>query len=219
MPDVKLGFVHRYIPPADKASSVTLLLLHGTGGDENDLLPLGAILAPSAGMLSPRGKVLESGMPRFFRRLAMGVFDQEDLKLRTRELAEFVKAASRAYGFDPSTVVAVGYSNGANIAGSLMLRRPELLAAAVLLRPMVPFVPEKHPDLSGKSVYLGAGRHDPIVTSEETMRVERLFRECGAEVFLQWQPRGHEMGQEEASAAGEWLAGWMERNSHLSHRE
>lgn len=209
MPEVKMGFVHRYIPPAEKGSSVTLLLLHGTGGDENDLLPLGAALAPKAGMLSPRGKVLENGMPRFFRRVSLGVFDQEDLKHRTRELAEFVEAASRAYRLDTNALVAVGYSNGANIAGSLMLRRPEMLAAAALLRPMVPFVPEKPPDLSGKSMFLGAGRHDPFVTPEETMRVERLFRECGAKVFLQWQPHGHEMGQDEVSAVREWLAGWM----------
>jgi Predicted esterase len=219
MTDVKLGFVHRYIPPAEKGSSVTLLLLHGTGGSENDLLPLGAALAPEAGMLSPRGKVLENGMPRFFRRLAMGVFDQEDLQLRTRELGEFIEAASRAYGFDRNAVVAVGYSNGANIAGSLMLRRPDLLAAAVLLRPMVSFVPEEPPDLSGKAVFLGAARHDPIVTPEETMRVERLFRECGAEVFLQWQLRGHEMGQEEVPAIRDWLAGWGARTGHLSIRQ
>lgn len=209
MPEVKTGFVHRYIPPAEKGSSVTLLLLHGTGGDENDLLPLGAALAPKAGLLSPRGKVLENGMARFFRRVSLGVFDQEDLKHRTRELAEFVEAASRGYGFDPNAVVPVGYSNGANIACSLMLRRPDLLAAAVLLRPMVPFVPENSPDLSGKAVYLGAARHDPIVTAEETMRLERLFRECGAKVFLQWQPHGHEVGQEEIPKVRHWLAGWM----------
>jgi predicted esterase len=219
MPDVKLGFEHRYISTVDKGSSVTLLLLHGTGGNEDDLLPLGAALAPKAGMLSPRGKVLENGMPRFFRRVSLGVFDQEDLKLRTRELAEFVEAATRAYGFDPNAVVAVGYSNGANIAGSLMLRRPDLLAAAVLFRPMVPFVPENPPDLSGKSVFLSAALHDPIVTPEETMRVDRLFRECGAEIFLRWQPDGHGMAQEEVPAVRDWLAGWMEKNGHPSLRE
>ncbi len=218
MTDVTLGFAHRYIHPAENGSSATLLLLHGTGGNEDDLLPLGAALAPTAGMLSPRGKVLENGMLRFFRRLAMGVFDQEDLKIRTRELAGFVEAASRAYGFDPVAVVAVGYSNGANIAGSLMLRHPDLLAAAILFRPMVPFVPSVPPDLSGKSVFLSSARHDSIVTPEEAMRVERLFRECRAEVFLQWQPRGHEMGPEEIPAIRDWLAGWVAKTGHLSRR-
>src|ERR671925_274796 len=127
-----LGFAHRFIPGApDKP---VLLLLHGTGGDENDLLPLGEALLPGAARLSPRGKVLENGMPRFFRRLAEGVFDLEDLRLRTEELADLVRDASKAYGFDPSRVVAFGYSNGANVAASLLLQRPETLRGAILAR-------------------------------------------------------------------------------------
>src|SRR5881394_3555931 len=136
-----LGFIHRYEPPAADAGPITLLLLHGTGGDEHDLLPLGRVLLPGAGMLSPRGQVSEHGANRFFRRLAEGVFDQEDLARRTEALAAFVEAAARAYGFDRAGVVAVGFSNGANIAVSLLLRHPGVLRAAVLLRPMVPFEP------------------------------------------------------------------------------
>src|ERR671920_1283811 len=142
------GFVHRF-DPAKEPGAPTLLLLHGTGGDENDLLPLGRMLDERAALLSPRGKVLENGMPRFFRRLAMGVFDQEDLVNRTHELAEFVTASASEYGFDPGRVFAVGFSNGANIAASLLLLHPSLLAGAVLLRPMVPFEPDTPPGLSG----------------------------------------------------------------------
>ena len=147
-----LGFVHRYVPPtagAELAGRTTLLLLHGTGGDEEDLIPLGRALRPGAGMLSPRGKVLERGAPRFFRRLAEGVFDQEDLARRTEELAEFIEAAAKTYKLDRDGIVAVGFSNGANIAASLLLRRPGLLRRAVLLSPIVPFEPDTPPDLSG----------------------------------------------------------------------
>lgn len=208
MPGDTRTFVHRWIPPVDKGSNVTLLLLHGTGGDENDLLPIGEAIAPGAGYLSPRGKVLENGMPRFFRRLAEGVFDQEDLSLRTRDLAEFVETASVAYGFRRSGVVAVGYSNGANIAVSLLLRRPELLAAAVLFRPTVPFDPESLPDLSGKSMFLAVGRQDPFVTTDKTKRLESLLKQCGAAVHLHWGGQGHGLEREEILAARDWLAGW-----------
>src|SRR5690606_6783393 len=139
-----------------------LLLLHGTGGDESDLLPLGRTILPGAGMLSPRGKVLECGAPRFFRRLAEGVLDQEDLAQRTDELGRFATAAAEAYGFRPDGVVAVGFSNGANIASSLLLRQPGILRGAILLSPMVPFEPELLPDLAGTFVFIGAGRRDPI---------------------------------------------------------
>ena len=135
---VDLGFVHRFLPPEDE-SGPTLLLLHGTGGNEEDLIPLGEALAPGAAVLSPRGKVSEHGAPRFFRRLAEGVFDHEDLLFRTHELADFVEAAAEEYGFDRSKLVAVGYSNGANVAGSTILLHPGLLRAAVLFRAMVPF--------------------------------------------------------------------------------
>ena len=147
-----LGFAHRFLPGEDD-SGVTLLVLHGTGGTEDDLIPLARELAPTAAILSPRGKVSEFGAPRFFRRLAEGVFDHEDLVFRTHELAEFVEAASEEYGFDRDKLVATGYSNGANIAGSLILLHPGLLRAAVLFRAMVPFEPEVMPDLSRMPVF------------------------------------------------------------------
>jgi phospholipase/carboxylesterase len=144
-----------------KASYATLLLLHGTGGNEEDLIPLGQQIAPYAAILSVRGKVLENGIPRFFRRLAEGVFDIEDLKFRTYELADFVEQASKVYGFDLSQLVAVGYSNGANIAASSLLLRPAIMSFAILFRPMVPLIPEMFPDLSTKHVFISAGLHDP----------------------------------------------------------
>jgi phospholipase/carboxylesterase len=153
------GFKHRFVAGSGQEGA-TLLLLHGTGGNENDLLPLGRELLPGANLLSPRGKVLEHGMPRFFRRLAEGVFDEEDLKFRTEELAGFVKEASGRYDFDPDKLFAVGFSNGANIAASLLLMRPNLLRGAVLLRPMVPFEPEALPDLSGVRIFVAAGEMD-----------------------------------------------------------
>src|SRR5262249_44741086 len=155
---------------AELAGSTTLLLLHGTGGDEEDLIPLGRALLPGAGLLSPRGKVLERGAPRFFRRLAEGVFDQEDLARRTAELASFIGAAVKSYELDPDGIVAVGFSNGANIAASLLLRRPGLLRAAVLLSPMVPFELATLPDLSGTAIFIGGGRRDPIATPAGTQR-------------------------------------------------
>src|SRR5262245_19556299 len=156
-----LGFIHQFIPVVNGGDRTTLLILHGTGGNEQDLIPLGRELNPRAAILSPRGKVLESGMPRFFRRLAEGVFDIEDLKFRTHELADFVKQASKVYGFELRYVIAVGYSNGANIASSLLLLRPEVTWSAVLFRAMVPFIPERVPNLATKNIFMGAGKHDP----------------------------------------------------------
>jgi predicted esterase len=204
-----LGFIHRYIPPAAEgqlAGSTTLLLLHGTGGDEEDLLPLGRAMLPGAGMLSPRGKVLERGAPRFFRRLAEGVFDQEDLARRTDELADFVKSGIRAYGLEPDGVVAVGFSNGANIAASLLLRRPGVLRGAVLLSPMVPFEPDVHPDLKGTAVFIGAGRNDPMVPAAQTERLAELLVRAGADVTLHWEPGGHGITKGEVDAAARWIA-------------
>src|SRR5262249_47641366 len=155
----------------DRSSDgLTLLLLHGTGGGESDLIPLGQTLALGAALLSPRGRVLENGMPRFFRRLAEGVFDQQDLKIQTESLVRFIESASRAYRLRPDRTVAVGYSNGANIASSVLLTHPNVLAAAVLLRPMVPFVPSTLPDLRRKSLFLAAGRRDGIAGPQETQR-------------------------------------------------
>lgn len=204
-----LGFVHRYVPPAADgaaAGGTTLLLLHGTGGDENDLLPLGRALLPGAGMLSPRGKVLERGAPRFFRRLAEGVFDQEDLARRTDELADFIRAAAETYELDRDGIVAVGFSNGANIATSLLLRHPGVLRGAVLLSPMVPFEPERLPDLSGTSVFIGAGRMDPIAPAAQAERLAELLRQAGADVTLHWEPGGHAVSREEVDAARRWIA-------------
>ena len=200
-----LGFVHRFLAGEDE-SGPTLLLLHGTGGNEEDLIPLGQDLAPGAAILSPRGKVSEYGAPRFFRRLAEGVFDHEDLLFRTHELAGFVEAAAKEYGFDPSKIVAVGYSNGANIAASTLLLHPGLLRAAVLFRAMVPFEPEVTPDLSGLPVYMAAGRQDRIIPPDNTQRLAGILAEAGAEVDLRWRNVGHPLTYEEVSEAKEWLS-------------
>jgi phospholipase/carboxylesterase len=197
-----LGFTHRFVP----GPSPTLLLLHGTGGDETDLLPLGRALDPTAALLSPRGQVLEHGMPRFFRRLAEGVFDQEDLVRRTHELAAFVRDATAAYGLDASNVVAVGFSNGANIAASVLLLHPGLLRGAVLLSPMVPFEPEHAPDLSGTSVFIGAGRTDPIAPPERAEQLATILRLGRADVTMHVHPGGHTLTTGEVDAAREWLA-------------
>jgi phospholipase/carboxylesterase len=210
MPNELLGFVHRFVP-AGEPEAPTLLLLHGTGGDENDLLPVGRMLDERAALLSPRGKVLEHGMPRFFRRLSEGVFDREDLVNRTHELAEFVERASSEYGFDSESTFAVGFSNGANIVASLLLLHPDLLAGAILLRAMVPFEPETPPDLSETPVYLAAGHTDQIVPAENTERLAQLLREAGAEVTLDWQPGGHGIGRAEIEGARDWLADTITR--------
>ena len=204
-----LGFIHRYIPPesgSELAGGTTLLLLHGTGGDEHDLLPLGRHLLAGAGMLSPRGKVLERGAPRFFRRLAEGVFDQADLATRTDELAQFIEAATATYALDRDGLLAVGFSNGANIAGSLLLRRPGLLRGAVLLSPMMPYEPEHLPDLTGTSVFIGAGRNDPIVHAGQVERLAEILQQSGADVTVHWQPGGHTITNDELDAAQRWIA-------------
>ncbi len=204
-----LGFVHRYVPRSDeagRAGATTLLLLHGTGGDEEDMLPLGRRLLPGAAMLSPRGQVLEGAMPRFFRRLAAGVLDQQDLEQRTGALAEFVDGAAATYGFDRRAVIAVGFSNGANIATSLLLRRGAVVRGAVLLSPMLPFEPEVVPDLSGTAVFIGAGRTDPLVPTAQVERLVGILREAGADVTVHWEPGGHRITPGEADAARTWLA-------------
>ena len=206
MSEQPLGFTHRWVPPRPGGLPVTLLLLHGTGGSEHDLLPLGEELAPGAGMLSPRGKVLERGMPRFFRRLAEGVLDQADLRVRAGELAEFVAQAASAYEFDPEAVVAVGFSNGANIAAGTMLLHPSALAGAVLYRAMVPLEPEARPDLAGVQVFLGAGRRDPMVPPGHAERLTRMLREAGATVTLAWRDAGHELTSEDVDGGAAWLA-------------
>ena len=203
-----LGFVHRYVP-AHRADAPTLLLLHGTGGDETDLLSLGEALAPEAGLLSPRGQVREHGMPRFFHRLAEGVFDLDDLRFRTHELAGFVAAAAAAYGFDARRLIAVGYSNGANIAASLLLTHPGVLSGAILFHAQVPLEPQETPTLVGVPVFLTGGRADPIVRPAETERLAALLREAGTDVTLRWQPNGHTLSPREVDEARRWLATWM----------
>jgi predicted esterase len=198
-----LGFVHRWEPR--EGATRTLLLLHGTGGDENDLIPLGDLIDPTANLLSPRGPVLENGMPRFFRRLAEGVFDLDDLRLRTGQLADFIGAAAREYGFPAGELTAVGFSNGANIAASVMLLRPEALRRGVLLRAMVPLVPEVAPDLQGARVYLGAGEADPIIAPANTEQLARMMRGYGADVTLDWFPAGHQLSRADVDGARAWL--------------
>ena len=202
-----LDFIHRFISANSKAkqANLTLLLLHGTGGTEDDLIPLGEELAPDASILSVRGKVLENGMPRFFRRLEEGVFDLEDLKMRTDELAEFILKSSSMYEFDPKKMVAVGYSNGANIGTSLLLKRPEVLAGAILFRAMVPFVPDVLPDLSTKSIILLEGLRDPIVSRREAETLMKLFTDARCDVTLKWQDSGHNLTQEDIVLAKKWL--------------
>jgi predicted esterase len=202
----ELAFVHRFIPSEERPEPMTLLLLHGTGGDEKDLLELGHELAPSAALLSPRGRILENGAPRFFRRLAEGIFDTEDLIFRTHELAGFLNAASQAHGFDASRLVAVGYSNGANIAASLLLLHPISLAAAILFRPMMPFVPEKFPDLSGTRVLIASGLRDQIVPREQPKQLLDLFRRSHADAILHWEESAHALAEPEVLFARDWIS-------------
>jgi phospholipase/carboxylesterase len=197
-------FIHEFVPGT---SDRTLLLLHGTGGNERDLIPLGRELDPHAALLSPRGKILENGMPRFFRRLAEGVFDMEDLKQRANELADFVAVAAEHYKFAADQIVAVGYSNGANIAASMLLLRPEILRAAILFRAMVPFVPEKLPDLSSVRVWIGAGNQDPIIPTSETQRLVELLRNAGADVTIRFANATHALTDADVKTARHWLEG------------
>lgn len=199
-----LSFTHVYHPPPAPGAP-TLLMLHGTGGNEHDLVPLASDLLPSAGVLSPRGKVLERGMPRFFRRLSEGVFDIEDLKQRTAELADFVAEAAEHYRFDASRVIAIGFSNGANIAASLVLLKPGVLHRAVLFRAMVPLVPDPLPIAASTSVLISNGRVDPLVPVAETERLAALLGAVGLNVSVIWQQAGHQLVHDDITKAREWL--------------
>ena len=195
-------FIHEFVPGS---SNRTLLLLHGTGGNERDLIPLGRELDPTAALLSPRGKVLENGMPRFFRRLAEGVFDLEDLQKRTHDLADFVATAADCYDIDNKNIIAVGYSNGANIAASFLLLRPETFAGAILFRAMVPLEPDKLPELANVRVWIGAGNYDPIIPTPETQRLVHLLRTAGADVTVRFLSAGHALTPADVSLARDWL--------------
>jgi len=199
-----LGFVHRFRPGAP-GSSDTLVVLHGTGGNEDDLLGLAQTVAPGAAVISPRGKVLEAGAPRFFRRLAEGVFDPAEVRARGEELAEFIRLAVTRYELDAKRVFALGYSNGANIASTMMLIEPDLIQAAVLIRPMLVFEPEETADLTGKAALISAGRVDPIVPTASVEKLVRLLEERGAEVTLKWQLGGHNLVPSEIKEAADWL--------------
>ena len=197
-------FIHKFVPGT---STRTLILLHGTGGTESDLLDLGRALDPDAALLSPRGKVLENGMPRFFRRLAEGVFDEEDLIHRTHELADFIEAAAKRYGFSQTNCFAVGYSNGANIAGSILLLRPDTFKGAALLRAMVPLVPANLPELKGAPVLIAAGKRDPVIPVENVRRLVSLLQRSGAEVTAFFEDAGHGLTEATATTTKRWLKG------------
>ena len=202
-PTIDTDFIHVFEPGGDPARP-PLLLLHGTGGDERDLLSLGRTVAPGASLLSPRGKVLEGAAPRFFRRLAEGVFDEADLKRRTDELAEFVLAARERYGLPAP--IALGFSNGANIAAAMLMQRPQILAGAALLRAMVPFAEPPRADLAGKPVLILSGALDPIVPKVNAEALARQLGESGATVEHRVLPAGHGLGQSDIGLLKDWLA-------------
>jgi phospholipase/carboxylesterase len=196
--------VHRW-ERATGNTNATLLLLHGTGGDETDLLPLARLVAPGAALLGVRGNVLENGAPRFFRRLAEGVFDLADLEGRTRALGEFVESAAASYGFDQSRLFALGFSNGANIAASLLLSGSEVLAGAALVRAMVPWEPESPPALHGRRVLLSQGTSDPLVSVAVGERLATLLRSAGADVELAWQAAAHGLVPGDVETLQRWF--------------
>jgi phospholipase/carboxylesterase len=200
-----LGFIHRFIP-ADDPSAETLLVLHGTGGNENDLVGIGQAIAPGAAILSPRGNVLENGAPRFFKRLAEGVFDPKEVRSRADELARFIRAALFTYRLDASRLYAFGYSNGANIASTVMLTEPGILQGSILFRPMVVYEPPEKNDLSGSSVFISAGRMDPIVPTTSVEQLAEMFRSANAEVTLKWQLTAHNLVPSEVREAADWFA-------------
>ncbi|MFL5481486.1 MAG: alpha/beta hydrolase [Gemmatimonadaceae bacterium] len=199
-----LGFIHRFVPSEESAE--TLLVLHGTGGDENDLIGIGQAIAPGAAILSPRGNVLENGAPRFFKRLAEGVFDPKEVRSRAEELARFIRAAAITYRLDPSRIFAFGYSNGANIASTVMLVEPGVIQGSILFRPMVVYEPPDKADLSGSSIFISAGRLDSIVPTDSVEQLAEIFRSGNADVTLKWQISGHNLVPGEVREAAEWFA-------------
>jgi len=201
-----LGFIHRFLPAEDSSHDETLVVLHGTGGDENDLIGIGQAIAPGAAIVSPRGNVLEAGAPRFFKRLAEGVFDPKEVRSRAEELARFIRGAVVTYRLDPSRVFALGYSNGANIASTMMFVEPGILQGAILFRPMLVYEPSEKSDLTGSAVFISAGRMDPIVPVPSVERLAELFESAHADVTLKWQLAGHNLAPSEVREAADWLA-------------
>ncbi|MDB5566896.1 MAG: Hydrolase [Tardiphaga sp.] len=210
----ELSFIHRFAP-GNPREAAPLLLLHGTGGDESDLLPLGEAIAPGAALISPRGKVLEHGMPRFFRRLAEGVFDEDDVRRRANELADFVVEARKHYGL--AAPIALGYSNGANIAAAMLLLRPEALAGAILLRAMVPLRDVPKVDLAGKPVLIVSGESDPIIPPSNSQRLATMLANAGADVRHRTLPVGHQLSQADLTVAKAWLER-VEESTELAAR-
>jgi phospholipase/carboxylesterase len=200
----ELGFIHRWVPPATGSKRV-LLLLHGTGADETNLLLIGRALDEHAGLLSPRGRVVEDGKVRFFRRGDQSHFDEEDVRHRAHELAHFVIAAIAKYEIDPDGMVVIGYSNGANIAAAMMLLRPEVVKAAILFRAMVGLTNVPAPDLNGTRVLISNGKDDPIIPVTNGERLAILLRAGGADVIFQVQPAAHNLVQEDLVSAAHWL--------------
>jgi len=184
----------------------TLLLLHGTGGSELDLLPIAKEIDDQANVLSVRGNVLENGMSRFFKRLAEGVFDEEDLILRTKELNDFLNEAAEKYRFNRDKIIAIGYSNGANIAANLLFQYQHALMGAMLHHPMVPRRGVEFPNLTGKSVFIAAGTNDPICSSSESLELQSLLERANANVTLHWESKGHQLTATEVKAAGTWYS-------------
>ncbi|MEL3959918.1 alpha/beta hydrolase [Lysinibacillus endophyticus] len=181
-----------------------LLLLHGTGGNEHSLLQLAEIIDPTAPVLSVRGNVLENGMPRFFKRLAEGIFDEEDLIFRTNELNTFLDEAAIKYEFNRQNIMAIGYSNGANIAASLLFYYETAIKGAILHHPMVPRRGIQLPNLAGTHVFIAAGTNDPICPQQESVELQALLEEANASVVMYWDNHGHQLTMGEVQAAKEW---------------
>jgi phospholipase/carboxylesterase len=199
----QLSYIHRF-EPATEPGRPPVLLLHGTGGDENDLIGLGRAVAPGSALLSPRGNVLEGGMPRFFRRLEEGVFDEDDVRRRAGELAGFVEAARETYGI--ARPLALGFSNGANIAAAMLLLAPGTLAGAILLRAMDPLADPPGTELSGTPVLILSGAMDPIVPADNVARLAERLRGAGASVEHETLPAGHGLSQPDLALTKEWLS-------------